>query len=174
ADVVPLELDAEVSQRGEVEVEDVRWGRLEDDLILEVMLEAERVLAVAAVARSNHRLDVRGPPRLRPQAAQERRRIHRPRAELGVVRLHENAAPSRPVVLERADHVLVVEAAHSGGQSYCRSITRSDGSPKPTRRYSSWASRVWMSHFRSAHGLPSTISRTSSTPRPRPRCSGST
>src|SRR5207248_6799262 len=77
-----------------------------------VVLEAERVLAVAAVARPDDGLNVRRAPRLRPQAAQEGGRIHRAGAELGVVGLHEDAALVGPVRLEPADHVLVVEAAH--------------------------------------------------------------
>src|SRR5207237_10552132 len=104
--------------------------RLEDDLVLVVVLEAERVLAVAAVARADHGLDVRRPPRLRAETAQEGGRIHRPGAELGVVRLHQDALALGPVGLERADPALVVEAAHqaanptvapSGAQKACRS-----------------------------------------------------
>ena len=97
-----VEVDPERLERAEVEVEHVVGRRLEDHLVLEVVLEAERVLAVAAVGRADHRLDVGRLPRLRAEAAQERRRIQRARAELGVVRLHDHAAVVGPVALERA------------------------------------------------------------------------
>src|SRR5439155_22144806 len=79
-DVVPLELDPEVAKRVEVDVEHVRGGGLEDDLVLVELLEPKRVLAVAPVARPDGRLHVRRAPRLRPEAAQEGGRVHRPRA----------------------------------------------------------------------------------------------
>ena len=50
ADVVPLEVDPDRRERFEVEVEHVRRRRLEHHLVLEVVLEPVRVLAVAAVA----------------------------------------------------------------------------------------------------------------------------
>ena len=49
ANVVLLEVDPERLERAEVPVEDVLGRRLEDHLVLEVVLEPERVLAVAAV-----------------------------------------------------------------------------------------------------------------------------
>ena len=57
-DVVLAQVDAERLERAEVLVEDVLGRRLEDHLVLEVVLEAERVLAVAAVGRPDHGLDV--------------------------------------------------------------------------------------------------------------------
>ena len=107
-DVVPCEIDAEGGQRVEVEVEDVLRGRLEDHLILVVVLEAVGVLAVASVGRPDARLDVRGAPRLRSEAAEERGRIRRSGAELRVVRLEDHAALVGPVALQRGEHVLVV------------------------------------------------------------------
>ncbi len=109
AHVVPLEVDSDRLQRSPVLVEDVLGRRLEDDLVLPELLKAKRVLAVAPVHRADRRLDVRGPPRARAEAAEERGRIQRAGAELGVVGLHQDAAALGPVVLERADHVLVAE-----------------------------------------------------------------
>ena len=67
------EVDADRGQRAEVEVEHVFRRRLEDHLVLEVVLEAKRVLAVAPVGRADARLDVRGlhgcGPRLRRNVA---------------------------------------------------------------------------------------------------------
>jgi hypothetical protein len=113
ADVVLQEVDPELLERAEVLVEDVLGGRLQDHLVLEVVLEAVRVLAVAPVGRPDHGLDVgRAPLRVgRVEDAQERGRIGRARAELGVVRLHDHGAALAPVRVQRADHVLEVHAA---------------------------------------------------------------
>ena len=99
-------------ERAEVEVEHVLGRGLEDHLVLEVVLEAERVLAVAAVGRPDARLDVRGLPRIGAEAAEERRRVGRSRTELGVVRLHDRAALPAPVRVQRGDQLLVVEGRH--------------------------------------------------------------
>src|SRR5207302_9663150 len=124
-EVVPLEVDSERGQGAEVLVEDVLGRGLEYDLVLEVVLEAERVLAVAPVGWADDRLDVGGAPGVRPEAAQERGRVGRARAELGVVRLHEDTAAFAPVALERPDHLLVV---HSAKITACaRRLARGEG-----------------------------------------------
>src|SRR5215204_620976 len=105
--VVPSEVDAERLERAPVLVEDVVRGRLEDDLELVVVLEAERVLAVAPVRRADDGLDVGRPPLVRPEAAEEGPRIHRSGGDFRVVRLHDDAPALRPVRLERGQHVLV-------------------------------------------------------------------
>ena len=53
-----LQVDADRLERGEVEVEHVVRGRLQEHLVLVVLLEAERVLAVASVRGADRRLDV--------------------------------------------------------------------------------------------------------------------
>src|SRR5215831_12703025 len=141
-DVVPTQVDANRLERREVAVEDILGRRLQDYLVLEVVLEAVRVLAIAAVERPDHRFDVGRPPRLRAEAAQERRGVHRARRELGVVRLHDHAALGRPVPLERADHLLEVHGAEPNGVSATtaagrKPATRSacgGGSRRGTRR----------------------------------------
>src|SRR5215207_8647638 len=60
ADVVAAHVDSYRLQRSEVEVEHVFRRRLEHDLVLKVMLEAVRVLAVPPVERADDGLDVAG------------------------------------------------------------------------------------------------------------------
>src|SRR6185437_1476133 len=108
AHVVAAEIDAEHLERGPVEVEHVFRRRLEHNLVLEVMLEPERVLAVAAVERPDHGLDIGDVPRLRAEATEKGVRIHRAGRQFRVVRLHQDAAVIGPVPLERDDHLLVV------------------------------------------------------------------
>ena len=137
ADVVLLGVEPDRAQRLEVELEHVGGLRLQDHLVLEVVLEAHRVLAVAAVERPDHRLEVRGLPRLRPEAAQERRRVHRPGGDLGVVRRQQHAAVGGPVLLERQDDLLVRSLRH-GRSSYgplAHGVIRVRGaSRQPARR----------------------------------------
>ena len=64
AHVVLGEVDAEGLQGAEVHVLDIRRRRLDDHLVLVVVAQPVRVLAVAAVGRTHARLDVGRPPRL--------------------------------------------------------------------------------------------------------------
>ena len=106
AHVVLERLGAERAQRLEVEVLDVERARLEDHLELVELLQAVRVLAVAAVRGPARRLDERDVPRLGTERAQERRRVERAGADLRVVRLHDQAAALGPEPLQREDDVL--------------------------------------------------------------------
>ena len=60
------------------------------------LLQAVRVVAVAAVRRAARGLDERDVPRLGTERAQERGRVVRAGADLGVVRLHDEAAALGP------------------------------------------------------------------------------
>ena len=53
-----------------------------------------------------------GAPRPWPEAAQHGRRVERARPDLGVVRLHDDAASAGPVGLEFSDHVLEGQGCH--------------------------------------------------------------
>ena len=119
ADVVLLGVDAERAQRVEVEVLHVVGRRLQEHLVLEVVLEAEGVLAVAAVGRADRRLDVGDAPRLGAEAAQEGGRVERARADLGVVRRRDQAALVGPVAGQPRDHVLEARPRHVGGVYPC-------------------------------------------------------
>ena len=87
-------------------------ARLEDDLVLVVVLQAVRVVAVAAVLRAAARLHVRRLPRLGPERAQERRRVAGAGADLHVVGLQQRAALAVPVFLQAEDQLL--EGQHGG------------------------------------------------------------
>jgi hypothetical protein len=87
------QVDPERLERAEVLVEHVLGRRLEDHLVLEVVLEAVRVLAVAPVRRAGSRLDVGARHSgCWVEDAQERGRIGRARASSRVVRLHDHGA----------------------------------------------------------------------------------
>ena len=106
ADVVHQGIDAEGFEGAEVEGLDVRRGRLEDHLVLVVVLEPVGVLPVASVRRAPGGLHVGGPPRLGADCAQERRGVERAGPHLHVVGLLEHAAFGRPVGVEGQNHVL--------------------------------------------------------------------
>ena len=135
ADVVLREVDPERVERAEVLVEHVLGRRLQDHLVLEVVLEAERVLAVAAVRGPDDGLDVGGAPlRLgRVEDADERVRIGRARAELGVVRLHDHGAALAPVGVQRPDHVLEVHAAKTTDRARREHLGNGEGRARLAR-----------------------------------------
>ena len=81
-------------KRVEVQVEHVVRRRLQDHLVLVVVLKPVRVLAVASVGGPTRRLRVGGVPAVRSQRAQRRRRVERARADLDVVGLKQDAALS--------------------------------------------------------------------------------
>ena len=99
-------IDAEGAQRAEVQVLDVERRGFDHHLELVVVLQAERVLAVAAVRGPAAGLHVGRAPGLRPDGAQERGRVEGAGAHLHVVRLQDHAALGRPVALQGEDQVL--------------------------------------------------------------------
>ena len=119
AHVVLLGMRADREQRLEVQILDVERRRLEDHLELVELLQAVRVVAVAAVGRATRRLDERDVPRLGADRAQERGRVVRAGADLGVVGLHEEAALLHPEILKREDQLLEV---HGGERASTRSV----------------------------------------------------
>jgi hypothetical protein len=106
ADVVGLQVEAELLERAEVEVEDVGRSGLEHHLVLVVVLQPVRVLAVAAVLGPPARLHVGRLPRLGAEGAQEGRGVAGAGADLHVVGLEQRAALLRPVGLQAKDDVL--------------------------------------------------------------------
>ena len=93
-------------QRLEIEVLEVRRRRLQDHLVLVVVLQPVGVLAVAAVLGAARGLDVGGAPGLGAERAQRRGRVEGAGAHLHVVGLQDDAALLGPVALERQDQVL--------------------------------------------------------------------
>src|SRR5262245_57788296 len=70
------------------------------------MLQPVWVFAVAAVLRAARGLYVGGIPWLRPKRAERGCRVESPRSHFHVVGLQDNAAPIRPVLLQRKDQAL--------------------------------------------------------------------
>ncbi len=120
AHVMQLHVDADRGERIEVERLQVLGARLQDHLILIIVLQPVGVLAVAPVLGPARRLNVSRLPGLASQRAQGRRRVKRARAHLHVVGLQHDAATGRPVRLEREDEALKrlrrVEAGVFGGR----------------------------------------------------------
>ena len=106
ADVVHERVDADGAQRTEVQLDHVGRRRFDRDLVLVVVLQAERVVAVAAVGRATRRLHVRGAPGLGSDRAQERGGVERARANLHVVGLQDHATLLGPIPLQREQEVL--------------------------------------------------------------------
>ena len=106
ADVVQQRIDADRRQRAEIEFLQVGRVRLQDHLVLVVMLQPVRIFAIAAVLRPPRRLHVGGVPAQRPERPQRCRRVERSGADFHVVRLQDQAAIVRPVVVQRQDQPL--------------------------------------------------------------------
>src|SRR4051794_7008657 len=96
-----LGFGAEGAQRFNVEVLNLERRRLEDHLELMKLLRAVGVLAVTPVGRAARRLDEGDVPRLGAEGAEERGWVVGAGADLGVVRLHEQATTLRPELLKR-------------------------------------------------------------------------
>src|SRR5581483_2044056 len=105
-DVVLPEIDADRFEAAEILIDHAVGRRLEDYLKLLVLVEAIRVLAVAAVGGPAAGLHVRDAIRLRPEHAQEGLRRHGAGAYFDVVRLGNDAAAVRPVAFQTEDGVL--------------------------------------------------------------------
>ncbi len=82
ADVVDLRIDADGVERLQIKLLQVVRRRLEDHLHLIIVLQAVRVLAVAAVLGPARRLHIGRVPRFRPERAQRRRRMETCRRRL--------------------------------------------------------------------------------------------
>jgi hypothetical protein len=106
AHVVLLQVEAERFERAEVQVEDVFRRRLEHHLILVVMLQTVRILAITTVFRTTRRLHIGGTPRLGADGAQERMNVGRARADFHVDRLEQRATLLVPVGLQCQDDLL--------------------------------------------------------------------
>src|SRR5438876_170451 len=108
AQVVVAGGDADGAQRPEVLLLHILGARLQDHLVLVVLVEAIGILAEPSVGGAPGRLDVGHVPGLRTEHAQERGGIHRARAHFQVVSLHQRAAALGPVRLQREEELLEV------------------------------------------------------------------
>jgi hypothetical protein len=103
---VHAEIEAQRREAAEVEVEDVERRGLDGHLELIVVLQAERVVAVAAVGGATRGLHVRGAPRFGAERAQKRRAVEGAGAHFHVVGLQDHAALLGPESLQREDQAL--------------------------------------------------------------------
>ncbi len=101
-----LAADAQRLQALEVALLGIAGIGLEDDLQLRVHLHPIGVLGVATVVGPVRRLDVGHVPRLRPQDAEEGRRVHRPGADLLTVGQPDQGALVGPVALQAQEYFL--------------------------------------------------------------------
>ena len=100
ADVVFRRVDAEILEALDVELLNVVGSRLDDDLILVIMLKAVRVLTIAPVGRPSRRFHVSDAPRFRAEDSQSRGRVHGTSAYLQIVRLLYYAALRSPKMFQ--------------------------------------------------------------------------
>ena len=106
ANVVRRGVDPDRRQRAQVRLLNVGRRGLDQHLELVVVLQTVRILRIAAVCGANAGLHVGRRPRLGAETAQNRGGIHRARANLRVVRLHDRAALCRPERLQAQDQIL--------------------------------------------------------------------
>ena len=129
-------IDADRRQRAEIELLQVGRVRLQDHLILIVVLQPIGIFAVAAVLRPARRLHIGGVPAARPERPQRRCGMECSSADFHVVRLQDQAAIVSPVIvqgqdqpLERAGRLHVRRQAGGHGESIGRNTaapSRSD------------------------------------------------
>ena len=113
ADVMFSRFNADGAERIEIAVLDIQRRRFHDDLILEVVEETVRVLAVAAVGRPPDRVDISDIARLRAHGAEESGGGHCRRPFFDVVRLADNAALVSPVTVQSGNDFLEIKRFHS-------------------------------------------------------------
>ena len=99
-------VDADVAQRVQVQLLDVVRVGLQYYLKLVVMLQAVRVLAVAAVSRAAAGLYVGGVPGFRANGAQEGSCVEGAGTHFHVVGLQNHTTPLCPVALQGKDQSL--------------------------------------------------------------------
>ncbi|OPZ13378.1 MAG: hypothetical protein BWZ10_02016 [candidate division BRC1 bacterium ADurb.BinA364] len=105
-DIVLRAVDAQRLEAGQIQFLRIARIGLEDHLVLRMHLHAIGIVAIARIVGANARLHIADIPRLRPQNAQIGRRIHRPRANLGIVRLPKQASGFGPETLKAQYGVL--------------------------------------------------------------------
>ncbi len=106
ADIMRERVDADGAEALEIEFLDVTRRRLQDHLILVIMLQTVGVFAVAPVGRTAAGLHECGVPRLRPQRAQRGCSVESTRPHAHIIGLQNHTALRAPEVMEVQDHVL--------------------------------------------------------------------
>src|SRR5689334_5369291 len=93
-------IQPERAQAAQIQIENLERRGLDDDLVLIIVLQPERVVAVTTVRRTARRLQVRGAPRLRSNGPQEGSGMESTRAHLHIVGLQDDAPLLRPIALQ--------------------------------------------------------------------------
>ena len=106
ADIVDFRIDPQCTQRAQIKVDDVRRSRLQNHLILMVLLQTIGIFAVTAVLRTTRGLNISSAPGFGTKSPQERRGVGGAGADFQVDRLQQRAALPIPVFLQAQDHFL--------------------------------------------------------------------
>src|SRR5690625_38365 len=123
-DVMRSRVDADRTQRIEVQLLDVKWRGLQDDLVLEEVLEAVRVLPVAAVNRPAAGSDARHVPAAGTERPQEGGRVEGARSDLGIGGDADDAAVIAPEAIQ--PHCDILES-HEGSSGKCAGLRDASG-----------------------------------------------
>ena len=105
-DVVEGHVDADGFERAEIERLKVRRRGFNQHLILIIVLQPVRVVAIAPVRGAARGLHIGSGPGVRAEAAQRRRGVERARADLHVIGLQHGAALGGPIGLEAENDLL--------------------------------------------------------------------
>ena len=116
ADVVHQGIEAERTQRAEIQLLEIIGRGLDGDLELVVVLQAKRIFAIAPIGGAPRGLHISRAPGLRSDGAQKRGRVEGARAHLHVIGLQNHAALVRPVRLQLEYQVL--EGARRRGSGW--------------------------------------------------------
>jgi hypothetical protein len=102
----------ERAERVEVLILDIKRGRLQDDLILEIMEKAVGILTVAAVGRAPYRVDISHLARVGLKYPKEGGGTHGGRAFFQVIGLADDTALLGPKVVELKYYLLKSKRLH--------------------------------------------------------------
>jgi hypothetical protein len=105
-DVMQRGIDSDRRKRLQIEILNVGGRGLQDHLVLIIVLQPVRVLAVAPVLGTARGLHIGGVPRVRAERAQRGRGMERARPDLHVVGLEDHAAIVGPITLQGEDQAL--------------------------------------------------------------------
>ncbi len=106
AHIVTGQIQADGFQAAQIEFLGIAGIGFEDHLVLVVHLHAVGILGIATVIGAERRLGVGHVPRLGPQHAQHRGRVHGPCTDLFAVGLPKRAAVGRPIFVQPPDDLL--------------------------------------------------------------------
>jgi hypothetical protein len=101
-----LGIEANGEERLQVKLLNIGRRRLQDDLILVIMLQTVRVFTIASVLGAARGLHIGGFPRLWAESAQGRRGMEGASAHLHVIGLENDTALVRPEILQGEDEAL--------------------------------------------------------------------